>query len=359
MPRLSLESSTRRMLAFYLSLSLVLSACGSATSTLRPSLTSTARMAAATEQPASTEINTPAPTPTQVAPLAILYTPPGSDPGLSTSLKPDIQKQAEGAGLRFQARSELSESDLAGGARYVLAMAPDPALQALIQASPQVHFLVYGPGKLENAPNLTIIGIDGGRLDRQGFLAGAVAAMSTGDWRVGAASITDTEAGKASLQGFLNGVTYFCGLCRPSFPPFYKYPLSVELTSTASQAEWQQAAQYMVDHQVKTVYLAPGVNDQAFIETLNQAGIHMIGSSLPVESAQADWMASVRFEPAHAIVQAWQDLLSGRIEANYSVQLNLADINPSLLSVGKQRLAQKILADLAGGYIDTGVKTSP
>lgn len=359
MPNLTLNNSTRRLSVLLLCISLLLTACGLATQTLRPSLSSPVPSDTVTGQPPSTPTSLPAPTPTPLAPLAILYTPPGSDLGLSSTLQPGIQKLAEGAGLRFQTRSELSLPDLAGGAGYVLALAPDPGLQALIKAAPQVHFLVFGAAKLESAPNLTTIGAEGEHADQQGFLAGAVAAMATEDWRVGSASISDTETGKASLQGFLNGVTYFCGLCRPSYPPFYKYPISVELSSTASQAEWQEAAKTLVDHQVKTVYLAPGITDQAFIDTLNQAGIHLIGSSQLEENMQNHWIASLRFDPSKAIEQAWQDLLSGKPGASYPVQLNLSDINSSLLSPGKQRLVQTILSDLMGGFIDTGVTPNP
>ena len=123
--------------------------------------------------------------------------------------------------------------------------------------------------------------VKGDHPDQQGFIAGVIAAMLSNDWRVGVISLSDTVEGHAARTGFLNGVVYFCGLCRPAHPPFYEYPLVYELPSTATSAEWQEAANYMVDHDVLAVYVFPQAGDESMLSILAAGKINIISSGEP------------------------------------------------------------------------------
>ena len=52
-----------------------------------------------------------------------------------------------------------------------------------------------------------------------------------------------------------------------------------------------------------------------------------------------------------AIQNAWPELINGRGGITVQSPLGLADIDPSLLSPGKQRLVEQTLADLQAGLI--------
>jgi hypothetical protein len=131
--------------------------------------------------------------------------------------------------LLFESVSTISTADLPGdGLQLIVALPPDPGLAALIAAAPETQFLAVNIPGLEPAPNLSQIQAQGVRPDQSAFLAGYLAAAITQDWRAGVISL----AGDATARlGFTNGVYYFCGLCRPAYPPFPNpgYPLSVEL----------------------------------------------------------------------------------------------------------------------------------
>jgi len=224
-------------------------------------------------------------------------------------------------------------------------------------SAPDTQFLAVGIPGLESAPNLTLIGKAGDRPDQQGFIAGVIAAMLSPDWRAGAISLSDTVEGRSARSGFLNGMVYFCGLCRPIHSPFYAYPLYFELPSTATSAEWQEAANYMVDHYVQTVYVYPGAGDEAMLSSLAAAGVNIISSGEPPETASENWVVSLTTDPLPLIQSQVEGLLNGTISGGQSlaVPIQFTNINPALFTLGKQRLAEQILSDLLAGYIDTGV----
>jgi hypothetical protein len=289
--------------------------------------------------------------------MAVLLAFPGADQAQVSSLQTSLNDIVTASGLRWQVRQQLSTDDLVPALRLVVVVPPDPGLAELVAAAPDTQFLALGIPGLEAAPNLTIIGGEAGRPDQQGFIAGVIAAMLSADWRVGVISLSDTVEGRAARTGFLNGVIYFCGLCRPAHPPFYEYPLYIELPSTATSVEWQEAANYMVDHNALTVYVYPQAGDEAMLSILAAGKINIISGGEPPQAALSSWVVSLTTDPMSLIQSKVKGLLDGSVSNGQSlvVPIQLTHINPLLLSPGKQRLAEQILSDLQAGFIDTSV----
>jgi hypothetical protein len=328
------------------------SACGTviptAKSTSTPSPSSTATL---------TPVPTLTPTPTPQPPTAVLLAASGADQSLVNLLQTALNDIVTQAGLRWQVRQRLSLTDLGDALRLVVVIPPDPGLADLLTAAPGTQFLTLDIPGLPSSPNLTSIGAAGQRFDQQGFIAGVIAAMLSDDWRVGVISQSDSVEGRSARTGFLNGVVYFCGLCRPAHPPFYEYPLYVELPSTATSPEWQEAANYMVDHYAQTVYVYPGITDEAMLSILATANVNIISSGDPPPSASSTWVVSLDTNPLTLLQSQVQGLLDGSISPgqSLSVPIQFTHINPQLLTPGKQRLADQVLSDLQSGFIDTSV----
>jgi hypothetical protein len=315
----------------------------------------------ATLQPAIVPTITPEPLPTVTAThtpaplLAVLLAGPGADTAQAGILQTALNEIITSAGLRWQVRQQLTPADLTPAVHLVVALPPDPGLAALAAAAPGTQFLAVGVPGLEPAANLSVVGAQGPRPDQQGFIAGYIAAMLTPDWRAGAITISDSAEGRAARSGFLNGAVFFCGLCNQSYPPFYDYPRYVELPANATAAEWQAAANHMIDYYVETVYVAPGAGDPAMLATLAAAGINLIGSGVPGEAIQPNWVLSFSSDPLAQVQVVLPQILAGQGGQNLPLPLEFAAINPELFSPGKQALAEQVLADLLAGYIDTGV----
>jgi hypothetical protein len=181
-----------------------------------------------------------------------------------------------------------------------------------------------------------------------------IAAIITPDWRVGVISTSDTAGGVAARQGFVNGAIYFCGLCSPAYPPYVDYPVYVELPTGATPTEWQNAADFMAEQYVKTVYVYTEAGDEALRNYLAEKGVELIGSESPPAGLEASWVASLQLNLLPIVSEALPALLSSESGLDLTAPLEIGAINEALFSPGRQRLAEEILADLLAGYIGTG-----
>jgi hypothetical protein len=300
----------------------------------------------------------PTPTSTPEIPLVVLFAPPGSDSQLAGTMQSILGGLAEKAGLRFQVRSALEVSELQTGVKVVVVLPPDPGIASLASAAPGVQFLALAIPGLQPSPNLSLIGGQGERPDQRGFLAGYIAAAITTDWRVAALGSNESSAGKAALGGFSNGVYYFCGLCRTVYPPFPAsgYPLIFSLPNGAGTADWQAAVTYFQAWQVQTVYVDPAVAGSDLYQFLSDAGFNLLGSGQPPAGLEKQWVASLgKGDPLQLVSQDWTQLLAGQGGVSLDPPLEIQHVNADLLSPGRQHLAEKMLAELLAGYIDTGV----
>ena len=76
----------------------------------------------------------------------------------------------------------------------------------------------------------------------------------------------------------------------------------------------------------------------------------MIGTQTP-EQLPAGWVMTIQPDVVKAIQVAWPQLLAGQGGLAVQSPLGLSDIDPSLLSPGKQRLVEKMLEDLQSGFV--------
>jgi hypothetical protein len=303
---------------------------------------------------------TPEPSPTPLQKKLVLLAPAGSDMGLKDSATDFLQELAGTAGLSLQVVEAVDPASLGTEVTGIVVLSPDPGVEILTQANPSIPVLAVGIPGIQGTGNLSVIPVDEAGADLQGFLAGYLAAVVTPDWRVGVISRSDSPQGKSFSLGFSNGVVFFCGLCRPVYPPYNAYPLVVNLPAEAGAADFQSAVDTLVSAGVTTVYVAPSVNDDALLQSLAQAGLSIIGSQLPPVGMEGNWVASVGIELAEILRLTGADWLAGQNPANLQgiVPVGFFHANPALFSPGRQELVNRFEKDLNTGYVDTGVDPS-
>ncbi|MDP3186323.1 MAG: hypothetical protein Q8M58_13735 [Anaerolineales bacterium] len=316
-------------------------------------------------QPAPTpaEPTAPPPTPsptseaTAVSPLAILVIPADMPQDQSNLYQSIVYDLAQQAGMRFQVRNALTVSDVSTepGLKVVIALPPDSGLAGLAAAAPQVQFLGVGIPGLTSAANLSLIGASGKPVAEQAFLAGYIAAMLSPDYRVGIIT-QDSPEGLLAEKAFTNGFHFFCGLCQQAFPPIYNYPVHLEIKTDVPEGQYQAYADVLVRYQVEVAFVYPEIATPDLLDYLSQKNIKIISESLPFEDLFPAWIVGIQPKGIPAIQKIFPDLVAGKGGQNISIPLFLTDINPDLLSEGKQRLVEEILRDLQAGYIDPGVK---
>jgi hypothetical protein len=312
--------------------------------------------ATATTRPLATATEAPTPTNTPEPPLVILWTGEGADVQTAGDLQTNLAQLAEQAGLRFQAVSSAISPDQARQAKVVVAVSPGSELEALASAAPNAQFLaIDGISGLKAGKNLSVLGGQGARLDQLGFLAGYLAAVVTQDWRAGVISQAGSGPETAAQTAFVNGSVYFCGLCRPAYPPFVQYPVFVQLAAGSGEAEVQNAVDTLTSQAVETVYVTPGATSQALLDYLAQKGMHIIGSVPPPQAVQEEWVATLTADWSSAVKAAWPGLLAGEGGQELRAPIVIENANPALFSPGRQQYVEETLSELLAGRIDTGV----
>lgn len=336
-------SCRSRLLCFAALILLALTACRPAAPSIpSPTLTSPGP----SPQPPTPTVE-PSPTPTPQPPLVVLWGADQADPALFAAVEPLAAGLAGEAGYRFEVRSDLAPDGLDEDLRLVVALPPATGLADLAAAAPGVHFISVGLAEAPEAENISRVEMAGDQAAVQGFLAGYISALITPDWRVGVIAPPDSPA----IQGFANGVVYYCGLCRSAYPPFYTYPQLSELSPGASADQVQATVDSLSAQAVQTVFLAPGVDAATLAPLLAQARINIIGSQSPDPALQANWVASIGADLPEAVRQAWAEVTNGSGGVETNVPLQVFAVNEDLLSTGRQRLVQKVLEDLQAGLI--------
>lgn len=304
------------------------------------------------ETPLPTATTAPTPTP-QLRVLGVGLQ--ESQEGYLLGVQELVQQLAQERGWAYEAVPDLASLSDTAGVQVVVALSSDPGLAGFAAAHPELKFLVLGEPVIELADNIALVNLQSGSADQAGFLAGYISAVITQDWRVGVISQAETVVGKAARQGFVNGVVFYCGLCRPIYPPFYQYPVFTEIPAGAAPEAQQQAVDTMIGNGVKTVYVAPEVAEDPLLESLAQAGILLISGRAPSPTVSGMWVATIQADSSASIIDAWNRILAGEAGFKLNAALTLSDTNPQTLSSGRQRLVEEVLQELLGGLIDTGV----
>lgn len=321
----------------------ILSACGLGGKTATP-----------TPAPTVTPTSLPTLTPTPVVPLAILVLPADMEKTESDAFQKVVYDLAQQAGMHFQVRNSLSPADLEPGLKVVIALPPDPGLAALAAAAPQVQFLAVNIPGVTAGGNISALAATS-QVDIPAFLAGYTAAMISDDYHIGIMIPKDNADAQKAAAAFSNGMAFYCGLCRPFYYLPYTFPQVIEIPSTEKTSNYGAYGDILItQHKVYTIYLYPDIAAKELTDYLSTTGTQVIGVSLP-SSKPSGWVMTISPDEIKAIQAAWPDLLAGKGGQNVQAPLGLADVDPTLLSPGKQRLVQQTLDDLEAGRIATGV----
>ncbi|MEZ0397361.1 MAG: hypothetical protein ABWK53_13145 [Anaerolineales bacterium] len=312
---------------------------------------------APTAAPTETSPSAPTPTATPSTPLTILVMPADLPREQYDAYQALIYDLAQANGMRFQVRNTLSPEEvrLEGPAlKVVIVFPPDPGLAELAAAAPQAQFLAVGLPGATAGGNISIIGIEA-PLDKQAFLAGYTAAMLAEDYRVGMISLRDDPQAAIAVQAFENGYRFYCGLCTQQFPPWYNYPIVIQIPPDERVEYYPAYGEAILDYLVEVTYVYPPVATPDLLDRMATYNMLLISERMPFPGLQPNWVMSIEARPADALAAAFPALLAGQGGQAFPTPLALTDINPEILTEGKQRLVQQVLDDLQAGYISTGV----
>jgi hypothetical protein len=332
----------QRFIILFVVLLIALSGCGGrqAAATITPTSTATPIVAATLTATAST-------------PLAILVLPADLDPDTSNLYQKTVYDLTQASGLRFQVRNTLTTADLEPALKVVIALPPDPGIAALAAVAPQVQFLAINIPDITPGGNVSVLG-NNSQSDVSAFIAGYTAALITDDYRIGMMMPKDNPDAVRALNAYASGMVFYCGICRPFYYLPWTYPQYIEIPADEDKANYHAYADVLIlQYKVRTIYLYPDIATPDLEDYIGTTGVSMIGTVAP-EQKPAGWVMTIQPDVIKAIQNAWPQLVSGQGGITVQSPLGLADIDPTLLSPGKQRLVQQTLDDLQAGLISTG-----
>ncbi|MGA9398367.1 MAG: hypothetical protein WBV22_08930 [Anaerolineaceae bacterium] len=338
----------KRVFLIYLLGSLLFSACSFLPDKPDPAeLTATAIALTPTVTPV---------TPTPLPPLAILIAPQGSDQTLAGELETSMKGLSTTGGMRFQVRPSLTTTELTPDMAIVAAISPDPGLAALAQAAPETQFVAIGINDITAGDNLSLIRSQSYDAESLAFIAGYIAGVITPDWRAGILLPADQTSAASLLQGFSNGLHFWCGLCQPAYAPFVVYPQSAQIANPADAVTSLSTVDTLNNMGVQTIYVPPEVSTTALLEYIAQKQGMIIGTSQPPASVAGQWVVTLHSgSPVGSFETLWVDLMDGKGGVIIDVPLELTDIGSGLLGESRQRVIRDMLVELSSGLIFPGL----
>jgi hypothetical protein len=307
--------------------------------------------ATATPLPTDTPVIPPTFTPTATTPLAILVVPSDLDVDTSNLYQKTVYDLAQGSGYRFQVRNTLAPADVAEpGLQIVIALSVDPGITTLAAAAPQVQFLAINIPSIAPGGNISVLG-GSTQSDVAAFLAGYTAAMVTDDYRIGMLIPRDNGDAIRALNAYAAGMAYYCGSCRPLYFYNWTFPQYVDIAADEDKSVYHAYADIlMMQYKVRTIYLYPDIYTEDLANYIGTTGTYAIGTISP-EQRPGGWVMTIQPDVIKAIQNAWPQLVTGQGGITVQSPLGLSDIDPSILTPGKQRLVEQTLNDLQAGLI--------
>jgi hypothetical protein len=254
----------------------------------------------------------------------------------------------------FQAILEPTDLE---DARLIIIFGGEEDVSSLIESHPDTMFMLIAVHGATPSKGVAVIGPDGIRADKVAFLSGLISALVTPEWRIGVLAIGDTGQGLAELESYIQGAIFFCGLCQPAYPPYHVYPTSIRVSDT-STGSIQVGLEQLKALSVSTIGFTHEFQTEMIdlaIGAFSSPRSLWIGPTTPSESYRAQWVATVRPDPARVMGDIFERLIEGDEQILVPMPIGLFEINESVLSEGKLRFILSAVDDLEVGVIDTGV----
>jgi hypothetical protein len=232
----------------------------------------------------------------------------------------------------------------------------------LAAAAPQAQFLAVNIPGVTAVGNVSVVS-NQPRPDLAGFLFGYISAMLTSeyDYRIGMILPQNDPTAQVAFTAFQNGMTYYCGSC-PQFYYYFDiygnaldYPQAIQIPADEKQENYPAYANILADKKVAMAYVYPSVATPELLGAIGSLGLITISDTMPTPRPTY-YTASLQPDVAKAIQQAWPGLLAGQGGQTILPPFALADVDPNILTPGKQQQAESVLADLLAGRINPGLQ---
>ena len=295
-----------------------------------------------------TEIPTIEPSPIPLPGVTVLVTAGETDTAQTAAVQAQLEGLAQSVGQNLEVRAEINPADILPEWKHIVLLAPPAILPDLLNAAPQTQFIVVSEMDLTPGANLSVIRA---YPEEQAFIAGFASVVIANDWRAAGLLPSDEPLGALKASGFVKGGQYFCGLCNSYYSPVVRFPLYYQIPAASAPGQWLAGADELNQSYIYVYYVAPEAASGDLLYTLASRSVILLGGQTPPAEVQNLYAATVRYNLTDALNTIWPAVSSGQGGQIVKAGVELADINTSLFSPGKQALVQQTLEELQDGLV--------
>lgn len=312
-----------------------------------------------TQPPMETDVETQTPTgtpilheatPTETLSKVILVLGDGVDPFIATNTQETLEVLVSDESLTLDVVNTLSPEMVSANVKMVVGVGPNLDLNNLATNSPDKAFVAINNPNATPTKNLAVIGDPVVEQAQQAFMAGYLAALISSDYKVGALVPADMDGSDLILESFVNGARFFCGICQPKHPPYNAFPRWETLALENTNSGFQPPIDTLVSSGVEVLYLPEPLNSPDVLTYLDDQGVNVVGDSKP-DIVRNNWVGTITINPGSVLVDLWPELMMGPVNVQIPAPIILIDTEAGLVSEGRFRLYEEMLADLEAGLI--------
>jgi len=318
-----------------------LAACGPAVPTDLPSIT---EAIPALPETAVSPVN-PSPTAVPMLPTVLLVMGAQVDPGAAARIEAAVQTLAVENQHIFQVVQELTEDQITPNVAIVVGVGQGLDVAGTADRYPETVFIAIDQAGVAPADNLNVIGdlvID---QERQAFMAGYLAALISEDYKVAELVPPESEGGMMVQDSFVVGAEFFCGSCRPLYPPYLDFPQIFSLSPEDAVENFQPTVDTLLSNGVEVVYVPGALATPELLTYLDSVNLNVIGDSSP-DIVRNNWVGTIKADPVPALRDKWSDWLAGSGGMQIPGSITILDLDAGLISEGRLRMFNEMAADL-------------
>lgn len=303
--------------------------------------------------PAATETRETPPTPA-VDPTVLLVSGVEADSFTWSQTHLLLETLAENSIMRLVVLEEPAPEMITPEVQVVVGVGSNLDLNGFALRAPGVSFVAIGDPDAAVTENLSLIGDPLVEMRQQAFMAGYVSAVISQDNKIAALIPEDSAARDLLAESYVVGARFYCGICQPIYPPYNAFPQWEALPSGITDEGFRPVVNTYFNIGVEVVYVHGELASPELLDYLEELGMKVVSDRSP-DIQRSNWVGTITTDPAPALEALWTDLLAGVPGTHLPAAIVLNDTESGLISDGRMRLFDVMIADLQAGMVSVEI----
>ncbi len=254
------------------------------------------------------------------------------------------------------ADEEVVEENLTSNIKVVVSTSPTDDFPAIAARHPEVQFIAVDHPGFSPSENLSLIGEQEEVNQQQAFMAGYLSALISEDYKVAALIPSEVENSETLTEIFVNGARFFCGDCRPFYPPYNSFPQWETLPIELSSSDFEATIDALMAKEIEVLFVDGRLASKELFTYLNNWDLMFVSDSSLffhewMQLVRNNWAGTIRPDVESALEEIFPLLLEGQGNHDVPVRMVVTSTEEGLISEGRQRVFDEFADDLLNGLI--------